>query len=682
MQEVLLATLRIQQLFIEAQSSCSTKTANLLEAARAAELSLRSLATLCSRCGDGSAWLLSEQHELLAVLAIILASRASACGPQPQSLTDAVLLTARYAAPRPNSVSLHTDITCALARLVAARDGSAVHTAAAAALVAEWASLSPVWAAQARSCGMISAICQSILARRQRNQGPAPLPGVQLHLLRALLGLLRRDAGAPEAPAGLAQRDAATAAASITEVLLCSAAAAARAGEGADGTLAWGGAAATPLAASRASAAAAVGITSSTEELVLALSCAAALAACQAQAHMGWADSPRDLPPVDALGVVAACGVDVPDRSSRSSGCQPPVVLPLVPLLGAIAASYLEAAEAALRRLNRRLSRPFTAQQQHQHDRHVCKPSVQASSEPSGDGGGGTCSSSGCGSSMCSGGASTWSSSSEGSSSAPNDYADCRKGGHSAAAGGAWKVAHARPWPGEPPHQPSSLSSGSGGGSSSVAHSAVALLHNLAAPPSETHRLHLRRTGILGPLLAYLGSALSPDATASPAQLPADLAAVEMALRVVGRLSGSTGHSGGGTVEDGAGARELQCPHLRAAAKLSSLQRRLQSLQWDEPQACGHAGAKSRASQQRRTCLALIDDLLRRAAATPEAVAVGAGTASDGMTFQSDLLVGGRPVQVLSVVQRHEDRASDGSVHVRYTFEDRVVPGPVCRPAR
>lgn len=465
MQEVLLATLRIQQLFIEAQSSCSTKTANLLEAARAAELSLRSLATLCSRCGDGSAWLLSEQHELLAVLAIILASRASACGPQPQSLTDAVLLTARYAAPRPNSVSLHTDITCALARLVAARDGSAVHTAAAAALVAEWASLSPVWAAQARcvaclptliawplrslpaymhsharrSCGMISAICQSILARRQRNQGPAPLPGVQLHLLRALLGLLRRDAGAPEAPAGLAQRDAATAAASITEVLLCSAAAAARAGEGADGTLAWGGAAATPLAASRASAAAAVGITSSTEELVLALSCAAALAACQAQAHMGWADSPRDLPPVDALGVVAACGVDVPDRSSRSSGCQPPVVLPLVPLLGAIAASYLEAAEAALRRLNRRLSRPFTAQQQHQHDRHVCKPSVQASSEPSGDGGGGTCSSSGCGSSMCSGGASTWSSSSEGSSSAPNDYADCRKGGHSAAAGGAWK---------------------------------------------------------------------------------------------------------------------------------------------------------------------------------------------------------------------------------------------------
>ncbi|PNW72519.1 hypothetical protein CHLRE_16g687630v5 [Chlamydomonas reinhardtii] len=304
---------------------------------------------------------------------------------------------------------------------------------------------------------MISAICQSILARRQRNQGPAPLPGVQLHLLRALLGLLRRDAGAPEAPAGLAQRDAATAAASITEVLLCSAAAAARAGEGADGTLAWGGAAATPLAASRASAAAAVGITSSTEELVLALSCAAALAACQAQAHMGWADSPRDLPPVDALGVVAACGVDVPDRSSRSSGCQPPVVLPLVPLLGAIAASYLEAAEAALRRLNRRLSRPFTAQQQHQHDRHVCKPSVQASSEPSGDGGGGTCSSSGCGSSMCSGGASTWSSSSEGSSSAPNDYADCRKGGHSAAAGGAWKVAHARPWPGEVGGQQPSL---------------------------------------------------------------------------------------------------------------------------------------------------------------------------------------------------------------------------------
>lgn len=291
----------------------------------------------------------------------------------------------------------------------------------------------------------------------------------------------------------------------------------------------------------------------------------------------------------------------------------------------------------------------------------------------------------------------------------------------------------------------------------------------------------------MGPLLAYLGSALSPDATASPAQLPADLAAVEMALRVVGRLSGSTGHSGGGTVEDGAGARELQCPHLRAAAKLSSLQRRLQSLQvrptdlpptatassshqWDEPQACGHAGAKSRASQQRRTCLALIDDLLRRvrggstrvglegtlcgrctamapresrvpqlsawegkpawwqqedcdahhsctsvqAAATPEAVAVGAGTASDGMTFQSewlqnvpvhtrprqrdetwsmhghpdvhtpcartlvlagDLLVGGRPVQVLSVVQRHEDRASDGSVHVRYTFEDRVRAG-------
>ncbi|KAG2434296.1 hypothetical protein HXX76_008019 [Chlamydomonas incerta] len=709
----------------------------------------------------------------------------------------------------------------------------------AAALIAEWASLSPAWAAQARSCGLVAAVCQSILARRHGGggEGRAFLPCAQLHLLRALLGLLRRDAGTPQAPAHLEPGDAAAAAASITEVLLRAATiaggpSAAPIPAAAAGGLAAVGWEAVPAAVSTSSATAAASRPSSREELVLALSSAAALVACQAQGHMASAGSS------DARGDSPARGCD-----ALGSSCnQAPVMLPLLPLLGAVVAGDLEAAEVALRRLNRRLSRPFAQQQQQQHR------SCMRGEEPGaglgggcGDGRAGTCSSSGRGSSMCADGASTWSGSTWSGSTWSGTCSDGGRssmGGSWASGEGRWKGAPARPGAGpgpggtvggagsqqpslllvvqqaerlaaaeaascrvaaarlcgrrwassalaasmrqevgelpvgaaemdaaafsegalvaltsaaadtrchlgceallvgamprllQPPRPPcGSSSSADRSGSTSVAHSAVALLNNLAAPRSETHRRQLRRLGILGPLLGYLGSALSPPATVSPADLAAELGAVEMALRVVGWLSGSSGSGEGGAVQGGeaADAQELRRPHLRAAAKLSNLQSRLQSL--GEPvapaaaaaaatasspyqrhvrQACSQADAESPASPLLRTCLALVDAVLRRvyggsAAAvagtpcgrpspgalrqhgapepsawerTPEAAAVGEAACFDGMTFQSELVVGGRQLQLLSVVRRHEERRPDGSVEVRYTFQDRVVPSP------